>query len=508
MSTAAFAQHPNGAHIGCVRPFPVIHSVDDGLFRADYTDPMSAERDFKALAEDDQHSLFRDVSAINLFPASPVPLVLNREVYEWSQAAAAERAIAASSFLCDLYSHNEPRVYGECPDLKRVIERNPYFVKSLVGTRAAQESTWDIEMAMDWMVYRDHAGHLRPVIIESDTCNIGGFFELAFLKHQLTSRWPSLFDQGRFETTNYLSALFDAFRGHSADGDETVVYVEDYLEGSFGEAALPWVKDIVGRSGVRVIGPRSRSRLERGQGILTIDKRLVTRFFNRYYPCVLDNRHPTYPTAPQYLQEHTHHCLPNFWSSVLDDSAMPLHIANCLGSELFVDKATSAFLPALVRTYLGRTPLVEDTFYRLFVTHDGMADRETIAAVFDDPDHWVVKSRLDGGQGKGVYRGRHLASGSRLKNGHSWESLRARVVDAPDEYVAQSEVIECPLNAPCLGERSFELRNLSYVIDGMVFTIPEMQLRTSPLGEDHTLTGTRSAAQIPLLVPATTPIES
>jgi len=98
-------------------------------------------------------------------------------------------------------------------------------------------------------------------------------------------------------------------------------------------------------------------------------------------------------------------------------------IANGIGTGVADDKAIYAYTPAMIRYYLGETPILP-----IVETHL-MRDRDAREEVLRHIDRWVIKPVGESG-GYGVVIGPH-ASEEKL------QETRARVLANPDNFIAQ-----------------------------------------------------------------------
>jgi uncharacterized circularly permuted ATP-grasp superfamily protein len=122
-----------------------------------------------------------------------------------------------------------------------------------------------------------------------------------------------------------------------------------------------------------------------------------------------------------------------------------VHVLFAPNSEIIDDKGVGAFVPEMVRRYLGEEPLIENA--RTW----SLAVDEDRRYVMDHFDELVVKSR-------GGYGGKEVMIGPE-ESEESVEGFRKKVEENPVEYVAQ-ETIDFSTHVLCeTGEDDFLLRD-------------------------------------------------
>jgi uncharacterized circularly permuted ATP-grasp superfamily protein len=112
-----------------------------------------------------------------------------------------------------------------------------------------------------------------------------------------------------------------------------------------------------------------------------------------------------------------------------------LAIANAPGTGVADDKVIYQYVPAMIRYYLGETPILPNV-----PTHD-LADERQLHHVQQNLDGMVIKP-VDASGGYGVIFGKQLSGAQR-------EDMCARLAAHPRRYVAQDEVALS--KAVCLG---------------------------------------------------------
>jgi uncharacterized circularly permuted ATP-grasp superfamily protein len=127
-------------------------------------------------------------------------------------------------------------------------------------------------------------------------------------------------------------------------------------------------------------------------------------------------------------------------------------IANGIGTGVADDKSVYAYTPAMIRYYLGETPILP-----IVETHL-MRDRDEREEVLRHPERWVIKPVGESG-GYGVVIGPHASE-------KTLEETRARVLANPENFIAQPVIslsvhptmITDSANVPNLKPRHVDLR--------------------------------------------------
>ena len=419
-------------------------------------------------------------------------------MFEWSQDAARERALAIDLFLRDVYSHAQPNIFSVYPRLKFCLESNPYFLKRLVGNSRAA-APWNIEVAFDWTIRRRN-GMLCPVVIESDTCAIGGLLTCAIIYQHMRSLWHDSLNLSRFEDgSEYLQDLLVVLAdiAEKASGIP-LLYTERCLKQYFVNPQHSWLRDQFAIHGFKVAGPwnRRQIRLDKRKRRYRFAGKLVSLVFLHYYPCCFDLNYPEYCRVPQYLRtpSEMRHAVNGFWTAYHSGSKRAWSQTNPLGAEVMCDKATSAFLPDIVRHYLGCEPIIGSSDYLCFFNDDGKLDPLVVDRVFDNPKEWVVKSRRDSGQGYGVIRAEDCAA-------HAWHTLRSTVMKRPLDFVAQPIIDDEQFDFPDREVRTIEFRNIVHTLESNAFQVNQVFCRAARVGKPRNLSSNLNCQMIPLLVP-------
>ncbi len=128
-------------------------------------------------------------------------------------------------------------------------------------------------------------------------------------------------------------------------------------------------------------------------------------------------------------------------------------LANALGTGVADDKAVYAYVPAIIRYYLGEEPILDNIETYL------CEDRQQLKYVIDHLEELVVKAVGESG-GYGMLVGPHSTAAQR-------EQFRAQIIAKPRNYIAQPTLGLS--RAPCFIEGNVEPRHVDlrpYVLYG------------------------------------------
>ncbi|KAB8145255.1 circularly permuted type 2 ATP-grasp protein [Chloroflexia bacterium SDU3-3] len=133
-------------------------------------------------------------------------------------------------------------------------------------------------------------------------------------------------------------------------------------------------------------------------------------------------------------------------------------LANAVGTGIADDKAIYAYVPRIIRYYLGEEPIINNVETYL------LDDEKERRYVLENLDKLVVKAVGESG-GYGMLIGPHSTAAER-------EEFRARIIAEPRNYIAQPTLALS--QAPCFVEGNFEPRHIDlrpYILYGDQVTI-------------------------------------
>lgn len=446
------------------------------------------------------------------YAVEPVPFALNPMTWRFLKEASIQRARAAKAFLEDVYRNKHPYFIEEHPEMQEILESSKAFIDELVGTEAIRNVPFDFSMAMDSVLVRDSEGRNQFRILESDTGAIGGNIRLAQIAHGLYEIWPKLIYDGRYQDSReYLfqrmSRAVELGLQKSGESNPTVLmYTEE--DPAFLPGKNSVVQDWFHRFGISTVSSWTKSQIvyDPVKAQYTLDGRPVAHIWLDYYQGQLDPQLPSFKKLPASLREDPYelgHAIPEFWLNWIQQGYKNWSQWNIIGAELFCDKAISAFLPEMIRTYLNEEPLIDGQNYRIFKGINDFETRASIDKVFAHQNDYVVKNRAPVGGGAEVYIGRFMKDGK--KNNLTWQELKREVEKSPLDWVYQEFLSEEALVLPDGRQRSFELRTIVNVDDGTAYPVNGVYIRSAAIGNGRNLTGSRDqvdpASVIPVLVP-------
>jgi len=482
-----------------------LSAIDREIFQLE--DHETIRRIMSVYGKIDRQALRAKMMELTGYEMEPVPFVLDREIYDRLQAASKQRIAAARMFLKDIYSSEDPEIYKVYPQLRYIVETNPYFAKEAVGTEMARTIDWDFVLAMDWVIRKNPDGTLGISILESDSGSIGGYHRLAFVHEALIRAWGDIPGFDQFEDVRdqvHLQIQQHLEKARRFGNGSTILYTEaDNIE-LFGPGSGPHpLKDWLAEANIPLVSNWNRNWNDGGieydkvAGLYTYKGEPISSWYFRYYTSSLDPSTPLYNTiGTNYKNEfELSHAIPEFWKHYMEGGFKRWYMLNAIGSEVFVDKGTSAFIPQMINFYLRKLPIINDTPYQLFINEDGSFNPELLKEVSKDRANFVVKSRAESGQGGGVFIGQ-IMPGQTKKHGLTWNQMIEEVRKNPVGYVVQGYFEEYLLKTADGELRSIEGRNIAWTSEGKPYTVDPIYIRSGPPGETRNLTGQEGTTSI------------
>lgn len=450
-----------------------------------------------------------------MYRSEPVPVVIRRDVWDMLKASSEQRARAATAFLRDIYSSDRPAIYEKHPELKAIVESSPGFVREVVGQPFVKEVGFDIVLAMDIVIVRNTDGTFAIRTLESDSGNIGGNLRMPSLFQGLTKIWGGSDLTHDFVDTR--ASVAERMLRHSvrALGRNGFSLMFTEHEEGYSENDKTWIRSEFDDHNVLVTSYWGIPKLEYNEkeNIYYYEqngyKFPITDFWLEHYSQAFDPNVPSFANLPDSKTKDEfmiQHQLPGFWKHYMNGGYKHWAQTNALGSEVFCDKAISAYLPQMVEFYLNESPILQDRPYRSFAQGSKKEIRSFIDHVFKNRAQYVVKSRRDSGQGHGVYVGAFLGD-DKTKNGLTWGQVKNLVMRNPVEWIVQDFFKEETIPLIDGRVRAFEIRTITNTFNGKPYTLDAAYIRSSNPGTFRNMSGTKSAsADEELLKPSIIPV--
>jgi uncharacterized circularly permuted ATP-grasp superfamily protein len=337
-----------------------------------------------------------------IFPFDVVPRIVPAPEWERVEAGIAQRLQATTLFLRDVYGPQRILKDGVVPT--DLVVGSPHFCRELVGVDVPAGVFVHVS-GID-LIQDEHGGHL----VLEDNLRVPSGVSYVLENRLVMSRvLPDLLQRCRvLPVDHYPQLLLDGLRGSSPREDPVIavltpgIYNSAYFEHSFlsAQMGVPLVEggDLVVDDDVLYM--KATSGLQR-----------VDVLYRRVDDAFLD---------PIAFRSDSVLGVPGLMHAY---RAGNLVLANAPGTGVADDKATYAFLPRIIRYYLGQEPLLEQVPTWL------CREPDALRYVEDHLEELVLKP-TDGSGGYGLVIGPH-ATRAQLAE------ARAALRDRPDRFIAQ-----------------------------------------------------------------------
>jgi uncharacterized circularly permuted ATP-grasp superfamily protein len=354
------------------------------------------------------------------FPMDLLPRLIPADEWDRIERGLVQRVTALNLFLDDLYVGERAAINdGVIP--KWVVHSSSGFNREAFGVPVPKGARC-LVAGID--LVRDHEGTYR--VLEDNLRSPSGISYVLENRASMTRVLPNVFqDQSVRPVQHYGNLLLDALRHvapPTAGEDPTVVvltpgvYNSAYFEHAF-LARQMGVELVEGRDLIvedHVVYMRTTHGLER-----------VDVIYRRIDDDFLD---------PVVFRTGSTLGVPGLMAAA---RAGNVTLANAVGNGVADDKAVYAYVPELIRYYLGDDPLLPNVDTYLLWDHDHRA------AVLERIDQLVIKPVAESG-GYGM-----LMPGA---PDHEVERMRERIITSPRDYIAQ-EVVSLSRHPTLIGER-------------------------------------------------------
>ncbi len=444
------------------------------------------------------------------FAVEPLPVIMDKAVWELLKSAAAQRALAANKFLKDIYQSKSPLFLQKYPSFKPILESSPMFAHEIVGTEAAKKNPFDFTLAMDIILTDNADGSKGFSILEADSGSIGGNFRMAQVSQALEDAWPE--SNLKSDFLDARDGLFKRMELHSRNakirGGRSLLYTEQ--DPAFEPGSSSHLQEWLNKRGILIAGPWNKKDLKYNY----LEKKYyfqgmpIKDLWLEYYTEPLDPLSPVYERVSEMIKSdpfEQSHMLPGFWGNWLNGGFRNWRQNNPQGIEVFTDKAIAAAISMSEKLYLGKQSQLKN-LYSNILQDSPHATQKFINRVFADQAGTVIKSRRDSGQGSGVYIGRALYDG-KTKNSLTWSDLKIQVEKNPLDWVYQPFMQEQPLILADGRRRTYEFRIITNVENGVPRVVDAVYIRSSAEGTMRNMSGTRelddldAPSIIPVLIP-------
>ena len=381
----------------------------------------------------------RNEATERIFPHDLLPRIVSAADWDVIERGLTQRITALNLFLKDIY--HERKILNDRVIPGSVVYTCRHFRRQMSGVKVPRDVYVNV-MGTDLVRLPDG----RFVVLEDNLRVPSGVSYMLSSRKVMKQIFPTLFRKcGVRPIEQYSQALLSTLRALAPDGrpDPTVallspgVYNSAYYEHSF-LARQMGIELVEGRDLVvhdNVVYMRTTRGLKR---VHVIYRRVDDDFLD-----------------PLAFRVDSALGVPGLFSAY---RAGNVTLANALGTGVADDKAIYAYVPSIIRYYLGEDPIL-DNVDTLLMTNDTHR-----AHVLDRLHEFVVKAVGESG-GYGMLIGPHSTDEQRT-------AMRERILADPRNYIAQP--VLALSTAPCLIDGNIEPRHVDlrpYVLYGEKVTI-------------------------------------
>jgi uncharacterized circularly permuted ATP-grasp superfamily protein len=367
----------------------------------------------------------RNEATERIFPHDLLPRIISAADWDVIERGLTQRITALNLFLRDIY--HERKILHDRVIPGSAVYTCRHFRRQMTGVRVPRDVYVNV-MGTDLVRLPDG----RFVVLEDNLRVPSGVSYMLSSRKVMKQIFPTLFRKcGVRPIEQYSQALLSTLRALAPDGrpDPTValltpgVYNSAYYEHSF-LARQMGIELVEGRDLVvhdNVVYMRTTRGLKR---VHVIYRRVDDDFLD-----------------PLAFRVDSGLGAPGLFSAY---RAGTVTLANALGTGVADDKAIYAYVPTIIKYYLGEDPIIDNVETLL------MTDPTQRAHVIDRLHDFVVKAVGESG-GYGMLIGPHSTAEQRL-------AMRDRIVADPRNYIAQP--VLALSTAPCFVDGTIEPRHV------------------------------------------------
>ena len=381
----------------------------------------------------------RNESTERIFPHDLLPRIVSAADWDVIERGLTQRITALNLFLKDVY--HDRKILRDRVVPGEVVYTCRHFRRQMSGVKVPRDIYVNV-MGTDLVRMPDG----RYVVLEDNLRVPSGVSYMLSSRKVMKQIFPTLFRKcGVRPIEHYSQALLSTLRALAPDGrpDPTIalltpgVYNSAYYEHSF----------LARQMGIELV---------EGRDLVVHDNMVymrTTRGLKRVH--VIYRRVDDDFLDPLAFRVDSALGSPGLFSAY---RAGNVTLANALGTGVADDKAIYAYVPRIIKYYLGQDPIIDnvDTFL--------MTDDSKRTHVVDNLQQFVVKAVGESG-GYGMLIGPHSSEEQR-------GTMRQRILADPRNYIAQP--VLSLSTAPCFIDGAIEPRHVDlrpYVLHGDKVTI-------------------------------------
>lgn len=380
-----------------------------------------------------------DASHEDIFPFDIVPRIVDASEWERIERGLRQRVTALNSFIDDVYHDQKIIKDGFVP--REIIGSSKGFLQPCVGLNPPQ-GIWchvggiDLVRVTDGTVY---------VLEDNLRCPSGVAYVLE-ARQVMKRTFPELFEASRVRPVDeYPSRLLDTLQHLSNVPDPTVVILTPgiYNSAYYEHSLLAQKMGVELVEGGDLVVLDGFVQMRTTKGFKRVD--VIYRRINDEFLDPLTFRSDSLLGVPGLMEAYRHG---------------RVALANAPGTGVADDKAVYAYVPKMIKYYLGEDPILANVPTYI------CSDAKNRTYVLEHLDQLVVKMTNEAG-GCGMLIGPHATKQAR-------EEFATRIQADPRNYIAQPTLALS--RVPCLVGDHFEGRHVDlrpYILHGpSIYVLP------------------------------------
>src|SRR5580700_324827 len=339
-----------------------------------------------------------------IFPFDPIPRVIDAETWATLEAGLIHRVRALNAFVADVYGDGCILSDGVVP--RDLVQGCPSFRRAAVGIKPPLGNFVTVA-GIDLVRGADG----RFYVLEDNVRTPSGVSYVIENRVVMTRLVPTLMRASRVRSVErYPADLLQCLKELSPSGKSNPT-IALLTPGPFNSAFFEHV----------FLSQQMGIELVEGQDLVCMDHKLYMKTVHGLSQVdVIYRRVDDDFLDPLVFRPDSMLGVPGLTAVLRAGNAA---IANGIGTGVADDKSIYAYTPAMIRYYLGETPILP-----IVETHL-MRDRDEREEVLRHPERWVIKPVGESG-GYGVVIGPHASE-------KTLEETRERVLAHPENFIAQ-----------------------------------------------------------------------
>ncbi len=342
-----------------------------------------------------------------IFPFDPMPRVIPHTEWVQIDAGLRQRIKALNAFLKDVYS--EQAIFEEIPELKRLVESSKHYRKELCG----------VDLPHDVYIHICGSDLIRGedgqyyVLEDNGRCPSGVSYMMEN-RVAMKRTFPELYRRLGVEKVSHypdeLAKMLRSVTPRQQDDPVAVLLTPGHFNSAYFEhtflAQQMGIEIVEGRD---LVVENDRVYMYTTQGLEQVDV-----IYRRIDDAFLD---------PEYFRPDSALGVPGLMRAYL---AGNVNLVNAVGTGIADDKATYAYVPDMIRHYLGEEPILPN-----IKTYLG-SNPEDLQYMLDNIEELVIKA-VDEAGGYGMLVGP-------ASTPEQCEVFREKIQESPRGFIGQPTI--------------------------------------------------------------------